>query len=223
MRIVTSFSFVFSRSCLQRSPRLPSWWGGAGCPLPRIHPPLSALWASFLGVSGSNRVTGLATLLMIYFKCRPIWSLYFFSFRENGLGSEEADGAMLPPRYLGLEPPLASFPQLLQPVFPKVDFWKLSEETTSVLVLILMLTLDSESYQCNEALIYKQCLAIVCVLWCVCIVVKLNQITVLFENFDFWTRKAGPQTLLWLLLLLLLLLLLFFFFFFFFLFLESVP
>ena len=38
---------------LQRSQTL-NWWGGARCPLPRTPPPLSALRASFLRVSGSN-------------------------------------------------------------------------------------------------------------------------------------------------------------------------
>ena len=44
---------------------------GARCSLPKNPTPLEALWASFLQVSGSN-------LLMIDFKCRPIWSSYFF-------------------------------------------------------------------------------------------------------------------------------------------------
>ena len=37
-------------------------------------PPLAALWASFLRVSGSNPLQSwhLATLLMIDFKCRPV-------------------------------------------------------------------------------------------------------------------------------------------------------
>ena len=37
---------------LQRSPRPPSWWGGAGCPLPRTPPPLSAFQASGFGSLG---------------------------------------------------------------------------------------------------------------------------------------------------------------------------
>jgi len=39
---------------LQRSPRPHNWWGGGSLPLPRTPPPLSALRASFLRVSGSN-------------------------------------------------------------------------------------------------------------------------------------------------------------------------
>jgi len=35
-------------------PRPPNWSGGGLLPLPRTPPPLSALWASFLRVSGSN-------------------------------------------------------------------------------------------------------------------------------------------------------------------------
>jgi len=46
---------------------------------------------------------------MIDFKCRPIWSSYFFSFaeRKNGLGDEELMGQCSPlPELFGLEPPL---------------------------------------------------------------------------------------------------------------------
>jgi len=59
---------------------------GLAAPLPRTGPPLYALWASFLQVSGSNQnkpITELATILMIDFKCRPIWSSYFFGFGER--------------------------------------------------------------------------------------------------------------------------------------------
>ena len=38
---------------LQHS-QTPNWWGGGSLPLPRTPPPLSALWESFLRVSGSN-------------------------------------------------------------------------------------------------------------------------------------------------------------------------
>ena len=37
---------------LQRSPRPPSWWEGAGCPSPKTPLPLSALRASQFGPSG---------------------------------------------------------------------------------------------------------------------------------------------------------------------------
>ena len=45
-------------------------------------------------------ITELATLLMIDFKCRPIYEVRIFSVSgngENGLRGEAADGAMPPP------------------------------------------------------------------------------------------------------------------------------
>ena len=53
-------------------------------------------------------ITEMATLLMIDFKCRPIYEVRIFSVSENGenrLGDEGLMGAMLP-RIFGLEPPM---------------------------------------------------------------------------------------------------------------------
>jgi len=87
---------------LQCSPRPLSWWREGS--LPRI--PL-ALGPSGLISAGLSfwPITELVTLLMIDFKCRPIWS-HVFSVSENGengLSDEGADGA---PRIFWLEPPL---------------------------------------------------------------------------------------------------------------------
>jgi len=67
---------------LQRSPDLITDGEGARCTTPKNPIPPSVLRASFLQASGSN-ITQLATVLMIDFKYRPIWSSYFFDFGER--------------------------------------------------------------------------------------------------------------------------------------------
>ena len=73
--------------------------------LPPAKNPTPALRPSGL-VSTGLRVqptTELAMLLMIDFKCRPIWCSHFSvsENEENGLGDEGADGAKPPPEFLG--------------------------------------------------------------------------------------------------------------------------
>ena len=68
---------------LQCSPRhLISDGAGARCPLPRTP---RRCWPFGPRVYGSRvqPITELTTLLMIDFKCRPIWSSYFFRFRRT--------------------------------------------------------------------------------------------------------------------------------------------
>jgi len=90
------------------APQIPQLMGKVlATPLSRTPPPLSTLRVLFLRVSWLQ-ITKFATLQMIDFKYRPIWSSYFFPVSdngENGLGHESADGGN-DPWISGLEPPL---------------------------------------------------------------------------------------------------------------------
>jgi len=73
------------------TPRPRNWWGG--CSLPPVKNPTPALGPSgivYTGVRVTDYPTEFAPLLMIDFKCRPIWSSYFFRFWKT----EKMDSVM---------------------------------------------------------------------------------------------------------------------------------
>jgi len=91
------------------APPLPSWWGEG--PPPKN--PTPALGPSGLVSTGFTvqLITKLATLLIINFKCRPIWSSYFFGFEERRKWIRRWRswwGIAPPPEFLGKNRPWAS-------------------------------------------------------------------------------------------------------------------